>query len=149
MKEVIKSHRGIGLSYQFLEHTADTIIHAKGKDIVEAFEQAALGFYDVITNPDTIEVKITKIINIESEDYESLLFDWIDQLIFYFDTEYFIAKNIEIASIIKSDGKFFLSAILVGEEFNINKHPQESEVKAMTYSFMKIGENFVEFTLDL
>lgn len=137
------------MSYQFLDHTADTIIHAKGKDTVEAFEQAALGFYDVITDPDTIEAKITKTIIIESEDYESLLFDWIAQLIFYFDTELFIAKTIEITSIIKSGELYSLSATLVGEEFVINKHPQESEVKAMTYSFMKIGENFVEFTLDL
>jgi SHS2 domain-containing protein len=137
------------LSYQFLDHTADTIVHAKGKDIIEAFEQAALGFYDVITNPETIEAKITKTITIESEDYESLLFDWIDQLIFYFDTELFVAKTVKITSIMKSRENYTLSATLVGEEFVINKHPQESEVKAMTYSFMKIGENFVEFTLDL
>jgi len=137
------------LSYQFLEHTADTIVHAKGKNIIEAFEQAALGFYDVITDPNTIEAKINKTINIESEDYESLLFDWIDQLIFYFDTEHFLAKNIKISSLTKLNEKFSLSATLIGEEFKLNKHPQESEVKAMTYSFMKIGENFVEFTLDL
>ncbi|NHJ49188.1 MAG: archease [Asgard group archaeon] len=139
----------MGLTYEFLDHTADTIILAKGENLAEAFEQAALGFYDVITDPNTIEGKNTKEITIKSEDIEALLFDWIDQLIFYFDTENFISNNIQITSLAKIDNSFILEATLVGEQFEINKHPQETEVKAMTYSFMKIGDDFVEFTLDL
>ena len=137
------------MSYEYLDHTADVIIHAKGKDLKQAFEQAALGFYDVISDIKIVEEKITKEVTIESEDYESLLFDWIDQLIFLFDTEYLICSSIEVVSIEKMDDNYKLVAIVRGEDFDINKHPQEAEVKAMTYSFMKIGESFVEFTIDL
>jgi SHS2 domain-containing protein len=137
------------LSYEFLDHTADTIIHAKGETLIIAFEQAALGFYDVITDISTIENKLTKEITVKSEDYESLLFDWIDQLIFFFDTELFISNHIKVKSIKEIETELELTAELIGEAFEINKHPQENEVKAMTYSFMKIGKNCVEFTLDL
>ena len=138
------------LSYEFLEHTADVIIHAKGKDLIEAFEQAALGFYDMITDLGVIESKKELEIEFESEDFESLLYDWIEWLIFYFDTQHFVSNNVKIITLEKiEDGKLVLKALVKGEEFNLEKHPQETEVKAMTYSFMKIGDSFVEFTLDL
>ncbi|MCE7744939.1 MAG: archease [Candidatus Heimdallarchaeota archaeon] len=116
----------------------------------EAFEQAALGYYNVLSDTATVESKITKEVTIESEDYKALLFDWIDNLIYFFDTELFIANEIHISRMEKLESNMItLSAILHGEVFDLKKHPQESEVKAMTYSFMKIGENYVEFTLDL
>jgi len=138
------------VSYEYLDHTADTIVHAKGSDLKEVFEQAALGYYNVITDTKTVEPKIKKELTFESEDYESLLFDWIDNLIYFFGTELFIASKIHITKMEKlASNMITLSAILHGEVFDLKKHPQESEVKAMTYSFMKIGENYVEFTLDL
>ncbi|NHJ33153.1 MAG: archease [Asgard group archaeon] len=143
-------YEDVAVSYEYLEHTADTIVHAKGSDLKEAFEQAALGYYNVLTDTKTIEPKIEKELIFESEDYESLLFDWIDNLIYLFGTELFIASKIQVTTLKKiEDNKFTLTAILHGDIFDLKKHPQESEVKAMTYSFMKIGEDYVEFTLDL
>jgi len=147
---VLPIYEGVVVSYEYLEHTADTIVHAKGSDLKEAFEQAALGYYNVLSDTATVEPKITKEVTIESEDYKALLFDWIDNLIYFFDTELFIAYEIHISRMEKLESNMItLSAILHGEVFDLKKHPQESEVKAMTYSFMKIGENYVEFTLDL
>ncbi len=137
------------MSFEYKDHTADTIVHAKGTDLKEAFEQAALGTYQVMTDTSLIEHKITKEVSIKSEDDKSLLFDWIDQLIFLFDTEFFVSNKISIQELSKNNNQFSLKATLEGEEFDINKHSQKSEVKAMTYSFMEVGENYVEFTLDL
>ncbi|MFW9924082.1 MAG: archease [Candidatus Thorarchaeota archaeon] len=137
------------MSFEYKDHTADIIIRASGETLCEAFEQAALGFYHVITDITTIDPIYEKKVALESEDIKSLLFDWIDQLIFLFDTEYFISNKVKITNFKRADNSFTLEAILIGEEFVINKHPQKTEVKAMTYSFMEIGENFVEFTLDL
>ena len=137
------------MSFEYKDHTADTIVHAKGADLKEAFEQAALGTYQVITDISLIEHKITKEVNIKSEDNKSLLFDWIDQLIFLFDTEFFVSNKVSIQELSKSNDQFLLKATLEGEEFDISRHSQKSEVKAMTYSFMEVGENYVEFTLDL
>ncbi|MHA1211673.1 MAG: archease [Candidatus Heimdallarchaeota archaeon] len=138
------------MSYEFLDHTADVIIHAKGKNLNEAFAQGAMGFFDVITDVSLIENAFTKKIKIESEDYESLLFDWIAELIFIFDTELFVSNDIQVTTLVKNEqDKFVLEAELKGEKFDLTKHPQDSDVKAMTYSFMKIGKDFIEFTLDL
>jgi len=45
---VLPIYEGVAVSYEYLEHTADTIVHAKGSDLKEAFEQAALGYYNVL-----------------------------------------------------------------------------------------------------
>jgi SHS2 domain-containing protein len=138
------------LSFEYLEHTADIIIRAKGKDLKEAFEQAALGFYGVITNLEQITPTEEISFTIESEDIQSLLYDFIDQLIFLIDTKYFISNSIKVLKLeLVNEGKYFLDVKLSVEEFQIGKHEQKTEVKAMTYSFMKTGEDFVEFTLDL
>ena len=139
------------MSFEFLDHTADMIVKATGVNIIEAFEQGALGYYSVMTDLELIEHNIIKEVKVESEDLESLLFDWIDQLIFLFDTELFISNAIKISMLekIEEDEKFLLEATLKGEEFVIGKHSQKSEVKAMTYSFMKITDTTIEFTLDL
>ncbi|NHJ85458.1 MAG: archease [Asgard group archaeon] len=138
------------LSYKYLDHTADVIVHAEGKNLAEAFEQAALAFYDVITDIQKIEQKLVKKIAVQAEDIEALLFDWIDELIFLVDTELFIGSKINVIALEKnSEDSYSLIAEIHGEKFDITKHPQDTEVKAMTYSFMKTGENFVEFTLDL
>lgn len=137
------------MSFEFKDHTADIIIHAKGADLKEAFEQAALGTYQVMTDISLIEHKKTKEVSIKSEDDKALLFDWIDQLIFLFDTESFVSNKVSIQEFSKTNDQFLLKATLEGEEFDISKHSQKSEVKAMTYSFMEVGGNYVEFTLDL
>ena len=36
--------------FEFLEHTADAYIIAYGKDLAEAFENAALAMFEVMTN---------------------------------------------------------------------------------------------------
>lgn len=137
------------MSFEYKDHTADTIVHAKGVDLKEAFEQAALGTYEVMTDISLIEHKIIKKVSIKSEDDKSLLFDWIDQLIFLFDTEFFVSSKVSIQEFSTSNDQLILEATLEGEEFDISKHSQKSEVKAMTYSFMEVGDDYVEFTLDL
>ena len=138
------------MSFEFLEHTADIIVRATGKDLEEAFKYAAFGFYGVMTDLSKVLAKETISVAISSEDVKSLLYDWIDQLIFLFDTEYFVAKEIEITKFILGENNLYtLEATLQGEPFEIGRHEQRSEVKAMTYSYMKISDNIVEFTLDL
>ncbi|MBD3192672.1 MAG: archease [Candidatus Heimdallarchaeota archaeon] len=138
------------MSFEFLEHTADIIIKAHGENLKEAFEQAALGFYEVLTDLSQISAEKSRSVSISSEDNESLLYDWINELIFIFDTEFFVASEVTITNFVYGkNGEYSLEANLMGEEFNPSKHEQGAEVKAITYSYMEITDKSVEFTLDL
>jgi SHS2 domain-containing protein len=138
------------LSFQLIDHTADIIIRGEGKDLAQAFVQGAYGLYEVMTERSAISPSFEKNVTIKSEDKGALLYDWISELIYLFDTESFLASKITIKELKQTDkGQFILKATLQGETFDENKHERESEVKAMTYSFMEITDNSVEFTLDL
>ncbi|KAL2729622.1 protein archease-like, partial [Vespula squamosa] len=120
-----------------LDHTADVQLHAWGESLEEAFEQCAIAMYGYMT--DLRRVEITDILHVEVEghDIQSLLFQFLNELLFVFSAEsYLVAKKVKINEFDREN--FKIKATLYGEEFNIRKHSQEAEVKAITYSAMQI-----------
>ncbi|KAM3173175.1 hypothetical protein ACTXT7_013022 [Hymenolepis weldensis] len=109
--------------YEHLDHTADVQIHAWGKDIKEAFEQAAMGMFSYMTTDyDSVDIKQTCEVEVEGSDMENLLFRFLDEWLFAFSADDF----------------FFPRSVGYGEPFDLNRHPQGTEVKAITYSNMQI-----------
>jgi SHS2 domain-containing protein len=69
-------------TYELIEHTADVGIKAYGKNISEAFENAAKGMFDIITDKSEIESTGEYEIHLEAPDLEQLLVDWLSELLF-------------------------------------------------------------------
>ncbi|XP_029169704.1 protein archease-like [Nylanderia fulva] len=125
------------IKYEYLDHTADVQLHAWGDTMKEAFEQCAMAMFGYMT--DLQRVQITQVHHVEAEghDLESLLFHFLDELLFMFSAEpYIVAKKVEITEFNEHDLK--IKATAYGEEFTIGKHTQGAEVKAITYSAMQI-----------
>lgn len=76
-------------------------------------------------------------IEAKGDDIEGLLFHFLDELLFLFSAEPFlICKKLEIT---KFDFESFeIECRCYGEPFEIGKHPQGTEVKAITYSAMQV-----------
>lgn len=128
--------------FRFLEHTADVQIESWGSTLEEAFSQTALSLMATITpNINIISPNIQKIMEIEAEDKESLLFDFLSEFLYIFDVEELVFSKISVETIMKKQEKYYLKAILKGETFNKTVHEIGTEVKAITYSFMEINEN--------
>jgi SHS2 domain-containing protein len=87
-----------------------------------------------------IEIKVT------AEDTESLLFDWLSEVLYYFDTELFVIGDLTIHELHvggtgdTKDGQeqFYIHSTFHGEPFNEKRHVPGTEVKAITYSYMEI-----------
>jgi SHS2 domain-containing protein len=77
-------------------------------------------------------------IEAEGHDNDSLLFSLMDEFLFNFSTEFFVSKEVEILEWDKEN--FKIKAKGRGEVFDLEKHPQGTEVKAITYSAMQILE---------
>ncbi|KAK2158253.1 hypothetical protein LSH36_174g07008 [Paralvinella palmiformis] len=108
-----------------------------GDDLKEAFEQAAMSMFGYMTEIEYIQMTDTQEIEAEGHDVESLLFHFLDEWLFVFSAEpFFIARKVVITAFDKEN--FKISAIGYGETFDISKHPQGTEVKAITYSNMQI-----------
>ena len=136
--------------YKFIDHTADVQVKSWGRSLEEAFSQTALSLMSTISpNLEKITPKIEKIIKIEAEDKEALLFDFLSEFLYIFDVDELIFSDINVQHITKIEDKYMLEAKMKGETFAIDKHEIGIEVKAITYSFMKIEEelNRVEINI--
>lgn len=122
--------------FEFIDiTTADVCFIAYGKDLNELFSNAALAMFETIIDTKKVESKVKKVLEIKGEDMKSLLFDWLNELIFYHGSENLAFSKFDV----KVDkNNFKLKAICWGEEIDLQKHDIRTEVKATTYHKMKI-----------
>lgn len=124
--------------FEFLEHTADAYIAAYGKSLAEAFENAALATFEVMTDTEKVEPKIEEEIEVKGEDEKALLYSWLESLIVKFDTTGNLYSRFKIEKIEHTPEGFKLKAKVYGEPFDPEKHPQKVGIKAVTYHQMEI-----------
>ncbi|MEB3772480.1 MAG: archease [Desulfurococcales archaeon] len=120
------------------EHTADELIEARGRSLEEAFEQAALGVFEVITDTSRVECRVEKEVNVDGVDLENLLYRWIEELLYYLDAEGLVFSVFKVKSIRETSDGYLLEASVCGEKFDPGKHEHRTIVKAMTYAQMSI-----------
>ncbi|MDP6600203.1 MAG: archease [Candidatus Woesearchaeota archaeon] len=136
--------------YKFLEHTADAKFQAYGNNMGEAFSNAALAMFSVITDTKKIKKKIKKEIKVKGTDLKSLLYNFLEELLFLLDTNSFLLNKIEKISIKKMGGKYSLNATVAGDK--ADNYETSGDIKAVTYNEMEIKENdkvMVQIVLDL
>ena len=134
--------------FEFLEHTADVYVAAHGKTLEEAFENAALAMFEVMTDTDKVSVTIEDNFVVEAEDEFALLYSWLEALLVNFETKNMLYSRFAIAGIEETDEGFRIKAAAWGEKFNAEKHPQKVGVKAVTYHRMEILKEFNKVTLE-
>ncbi len=131
--------------FSFLEHTADILIRAWGKTIDEAFEHAGRALFEMMTDISELKSETKYTFKLEAEDLQSLLYDYLDELIYIFDTERIAFTEFKVK--IKEVPRCSLDCEAWGEKFNPQRHVQKTEVKAPTYAQMEIRKEDDRITL--
>ena len=134
-----------GGRYEYLDHTADVQLHSWGDDLPSALEQLAVAMFGYMTRLTSIAVdertsdEVASHVVARGHDLHSMVFAFLDEWLFVFHDTGFVAREVKILQFdrecwqITSRGR--------GEILNLDKHPQGTEVKAITYSNMQIREN--------
>jgi len=134
--------------FEFLEHTADIKFQAFGKSIEEAFSNSALGMFNAMYKEKIKSVKELEF-SVEGHDLISLLYNFLEELIFHLDSENFFLSSVEKIKIDKEN--FKLSATLKGD--NAENYNIGLDVKAITYNDMQVlekdGEWVTQAVLDV
>lgn len=133
--------------FEFLEHTADVYVAAYGKDLAEAFENAAVAMFEVMTDVDKVKAKVEDYVEVEAEDEYALLYSWLEEMLIKFETNEMLYSKFNVLSIKKAANDFRLKAKIFGEKFDPNKHIQKVGVKAVTYHRMEIIKGPEKVTL--
>jgi len=140
--------------YEYLEHTADAYIAAYGETLEEAFENAALATFNVMTEVERVEPRVEDSVKVEAHDEYALLYNWLEELLIKFETMGKVYSRFKVYGIEKMPLGLRLKAKIWGEPFNLEKHLSKVGVKAVTYHQMEIlrdAEGFVtvKFILDI
>jgi len=139
--------------FEFLEHMADAYIAAYGRDLAEAFENAAAAMFEVMTEIERVKPEVEDHIEVEAADEYALLYNWLEALLVKSEINEMLYSKFEIYEITRTADGFKLKARIWGEKFNPIKHPQKVGVKAVTYHQMEIvrepNKTTVKFILDI
>ena len=85
--EATKKVSNIDRKFEEIEHTADLAIRAYGRDMRELFANAAYGMFALMAEPSLEGPACEREVSLEATDYESLLVDWLNELIYLHEVE--------------------------------------------------------------
>lgn len=123
--------------FEIVDHTADVGIRAYGENVSQAFANAARALFSLIAELDNVEEVLHRDIEVTATDQESLLVEWLNELIYRFDTENIIFKRFDITGL--TDTR--LKARGFGEVVDSSKHRLKTGVKAATYHMLRVEKN--------
>jgi SHS2 domain-containing protein len=133
------------MPYTFLEEigTADIAFEATGRDLLELFSAGADATMNVmIDNLDAIEPREMREIKLSNDNIEMLLFDFLQELIYFKDARRLLLRVSEVQIEQKAEA-YYLKAKAAGEQLDDARHHQRADVKAVTlhgFSVEKRGD---------
>ncbi|KPJ99368.1 MAG: hypothetical protein AMK71_09890 [Nitrospira bacterium SG8_35_4] len=134
--------------YEQIDISGDVGLRVFGESIEVLFENAAAGMYDLITDVSAINNTEQKEIVLMAEKHEDLLVQWLNELVFLYDTYGFtgkesgvhIDKNDLTSSPVDTALPISLKAVISGGIFDPDIHERRLLIKAATYHNLSIGK---------
>lgn len=137
------------MKYKFLEHTADVKFQAFGKTIEEAFKNSALAAKEAICGKTRIREKISRKINVKGKDLESLMYKFLEEILYLLDAENFMISRIKKVKLDRE--QFKIEAEIAGDK--AENYNFTNQVKAATYNDMFVkrerGKWIAQVVLDV
>jgi SHS2 domain-containing protein len=123
--------------FRTLEHTADVGFEAFGSTRDEVFANAARALMNLIVDLNTIKTSDEVTLEIHGPDPESVLVNWLSEILYLQDAEGWLFRDFEIQSL-RDDS---LRALARGEKFQRSRHRTKLQVKAITYHQLALETN--------
>ena len=115
--------------YTLIDHTADLGIEVTGTSEEELFADAAIAMIDLIVDSDHIQNTLTRSLIVVGMDQVDLLINFLREILYSFNGENFLLKNLAIAELTSTT----IKATLFGEYYDPGRHAIKTELKAVTY----------------
>ncbi len=121
--------------WEHFSHGADIGVRGIGPGVASAFEQAAVALTAVICNPDAVKPLKSRAFECAAPDYEMLLVDWLNALVYSMATEHMLFSEFEV----RVTGTR-LHALARGEDLNLARHQPAVEIKGATLTELSVQE---------
>ncbi|HXY36902.1 MAG TPA: archease [Planctomycetaceae bacterium] len=122
--------------FEVFDHTADLGLRIHAADVNSLFAEGGRALLSVIvSNPEAVEPREELSLRVAGRDVEYLFVDWLDELLFLFESKQFLACEFE--TVVDDTG---LSATVRGETCDPARHSLAHEVKAVTYHGLAVEQ---------
>ena len=122
--------------YQTFEHTADLGLRIRAANLEQLFIEAAEALFSTIVEDlSAVAPKQRLDVQLQGDDRALLLFDWLNELLFRFDTEHLLFGKFEVR--LKDNT---LNGAGWGEPLDLSRYSLSHEVKAITYHGLRVEQ---------
>lgn len=125
------------MSFELLEHPADIGFHAEAVTLLQLFTECARALQFIIFEPSEIQHDVRIDLNAEGVDYESLLVNWLNELLYYVDSLRLAFDFFELNYL--DDTR--IGSVAYGAKRDPLTNPPKLIVKAVTYHQLRITKS--------
>jgi SHS2 domain-containing protein len=123
------------MNYELLEHPADMGFRTRGASLPELFANCGQALVSIILDAPEIQPLQSYKIDAEGADYESLLVNWLNEVLYFVD-----GKRVAVARFdIKELNQTRIVCTAYGEPRE--RHASRLVVKAVTYHQLKVAQD--------
>jgi SHS2 domain-containing protein len=114
--------------FELFDHTADIGLRLARPVLSDLYRDAAYALFALIAPKSEFQPLVQKKVQVQGDDSEQLLVNWLSELNFLFLTDQYAPAKINVS--VNND---IINAVLWGEIVDPDKHDIELEIKAVTY----------------
>lgn len=115
-----------------VDHTADRAFRVRGRNLVELLENAARAMVALDGEPPAGECVIRRVIEVEGSDRETLLVNWLNEILFLEQTHHEFYDHFLLSDVTENH----LHAQLHGRQLNRSV----TSIKAVTFHNLEVKE---------
>ncbi|MGD9144630.1 MAG: bifunctional riboflavin kinase/FAD synthetase [Anaerolineae bacterium] len=134
---------GCPYRYQEVDHTADRALRVWGRGLPDLFVGAARGMYDLMADLDLLVSISWQTIRLEAWDQETLLVDWLNELLFHTEMDglLFVDFRIESLDAPSQLGSGSSAASLVAHVGGVHAPATGADIKAATFHNLSLVQD--------
>lgn len=135
--------------YRELEHTADRALWVWGEGLADLFVGAARGMYSLMADLEELVATDWREIRLEAWDRETLLVHWLNELLFYTESEGLLFVEYQVESLVDPVPAGSFGAMLLARVGGLPVSTTKAHVKAATFHNLEIVQGETGWTTEI
>lgn len=133
--------------YEIIDRSTDLLLRITAPDLPQLFAEAAQGLTSILVDsPSDIlpEREIAFNVAGSPEELDYLLFDWLNELLYLFDTEEILLAKFDVT--LTDEG---LTSTALGERLDPGRHRLNFEINNISYDHLSLDQTAAGYVVEV